>query len=90
MLRLIRFLIALLFVAAGIAVGVLNSQPVTIDLGFAVLHGTLGLLLLATLLVGALLGGMMLTASVILPQRRQLRRARMQAASSAPPLPDAH
>ena len=90
MVRLIRFLIALLFVAAGVAVGALNPQPVSIDLGFAVLRGTLGLALLATLLVGALLGGMMLAASVILSLRRKLRRSRMQAASSVPPASDAH
>lgn len=86
-MRLIRFLIALLCLAAGIVVGALNPQPVMLDFGFVVVHGTLGVALLVTLLVGAVAGGLMLTASVILPLRQQLRRAQAQARSQ-PAAPD--
>ncbi|MEP6633970.1 MAG: LapA family protein [Luteimonas sp.] len=75
-MRLIRFLIALLFVAAGVAVGALNPQLVAIDLGFMTLSATLGVTLLVCMLLGAILGGLMLSASVVLPLRRQLRRSR--------------
>jgi lipopolysaccharide assembly protein A len=77
-MRLIRFLIALLCIAAGVVIGALNPQPVSFDFGFITLHGTLGVSLLMALLVGAIAGGLMLAASVILPMRQQLRRARMR------------
>jgi lipopolysaccharide assembly protein A len=75
-MRLIRFLIALLFVAIGVVTGALNPQPVTIDLGFATFPTTVGIALLVFILAGAVLGGLMLSASVILPLRQDLRRSR--------------
>ena len=81
-MRLIRFLIALLCIAAGVVVGALNPQPVPLDFGFITLHGTLGVSLLMALLVGVIAGGLMLAASVVLPLRQQLRRARMQRTES--------
>lgn len=77
-MRLIRFLIALLCITAGVVVGALNPQPVALDFGFITLHGTLGVSLLMALLVGAIAGGLMLAASVVLPLRQQLRRARVR------------
>lgn len=74
-MRLVRLFIALLCIAAGILVGALNPQAVSLDFGFAVLHGTLGVALLAAMLVGVVAGGLVLTASVILPLRQRLRRA---------------
>ena len=86
-MRLIRALIALSCIAVGVVVGALNPQPVVLDLGFASLHGTLGVSLLVALLLGAVAGGLMLAASVILPLRRQLRRARGQRLDVAPGSP---
>jgi uncharacterized integral membrane protein len=83
-MRLIRFLIALLFVAIGVVTGALNPQPITIDLGFATLPATVGVALLVAILVGAVLGGAMLSASVILPLRQELRRARSTRAATPP------
>ena len=86
-MRSIRFLIALLCIAAGVVVGALNPQPVSLDFGFITLRGTLGVSLLVALLVGAIAGGLMLAASVIVPLRQQLRRARAQnTGRPAPPL----
>lgn len=73
-MRLLRPLIALCCVAAGVAIGALNPQRVQLDLGFMTLPSTLGIAVLATLLVGAVLGGLALAVSVVLPLRRQLRR----------------
>jgi lipopolysaccharide assembly protein A len=81
-MRLIRFLIGLLCIAAGVVVGALNPQPVSLDFGFVTLQGTLGVSLLMALLVGAIAGGAMLSASVILPLRRQLHRARAHRGAS--------
>jgi uncharacterized integral membrane protein len=87
-MRLIRFLIALLCIAAGVLVGALNPQPVSLDFGFVTLHGTLGVSLLVALLAGAIAGGLMLAASVVVPLRQQLRRERArQAAVPANPQP---
>ena len=84
-MRLLRILIALLFVALGAAVGGLNPQRVALDLGFAGIESSLGVLVLSALLVGALSGGLILSLGVVVPLRRALGRARAQAA--APPSP---
>ena len=76
-MRLIRMLIALGCLVAGIVVGLLNPQPVTIDFGFAHATTTLGVALILSLLSGVLAGGLALTASVVLPLRQRLRRIEM-------------
>lgn len=76
---LLRLLIAVLFVVAGVCVGALNAQTILIDLGFATLPATLGVALLACVLIGALLAGLVLSTSVILPLSQALRRARGRA-----------
>jgi lipopolysaccharide assembly protein A len=74
-MRLIRSLIALCFVALGIVFGALNRDPVRVDLWFSAFQGRLGLVLLAVLLTGALLGGLVVTLGVVLPLRRTLARS---------------
>ncbi|MFC3715628.1 lipopolysaccharide assembly protein LapA domain-containing protein [Luteimonas soli] len=81
-MRLIRFLIALLCIAAGVVVGALNPQPVSLDLGFTTLQGTLGVSMLLALLAGAIAGGLVLAASVVVPLRQQLRRERARNAAA--------
>ncbi|MGY1457506.1 MULTISPECIES: lipopolysaccharide assembly protein LapA domain-containing protein [unclassified Luteimonas] len=80
-MRPIRILIAMLCLVAGVAVGALNPQVVEVDLGLAILRPTLGLALLASLLLGAIAGGMAIMASVLLPlrQRRRSEAARPRA-----------
>lgn len=56
--------------------GALNPQVVAVDFGIATLRPTLGVALLATLLLGAILGGMAIMASVVLPLQQRLRRTR--------------
>ncbi len=74
-MRLLRLLVAMSCLAAGIAVGALNPQTITIDLGVAVLRTTLGVAILVSLLAGVVIGGIVMTASVVLPLRQRLRRA---------------
>ena len=74
-MRLVRWLIAVLCVAAGAIVGALNAQPVSLDLGFAILRATLGVCLLVSLLLGVVVGGLVAAASMA----RRLRR------NAAPP-----
>ena len=84
-MRLLRALVALFFVAAGIAVGALNPQAVVLDLGILHVRSSLGLVVLVTLLLGALLGGLVVTAGVVWPLRRRLRQTGN--AGSGPDLP---
>ena len=81
-MRLIRSFIALCFVALGIVFAALNREPVRVDLWFAAFQGRLGLVLLAVLLAGAVLGGLVVTLGVVLPLRRSAARARAEAAGA--------
>jgi len=82
-MRLLRVLIGMSCLAAGVALGALNPQPVDLDLGFGMFRPTLGLLLLATLMVGAVAGGLATMVSVVLPMRRRGR-------ATTPNAPDAN
>lgn len=83
-MRPLRALIAIVFLALGLVLGVLNAEPASVDLGILEIRAGLGVILLCTLLVGVLLGGLAIVASVVLPLRREVRRGRMPA-----PAPDA-
>jgi uncharacterized integral membrane protein len=74
-MRLIKSLIALCFVVLGVVFGALNTQRVHVDLWFHTLDGRLGLVLLTVLLLGALVGGLVVTAGVVWPLRRRMHRA---------------
>ncbi|WP_132999702.1 LapA family protein [Luteimonas arsenica] len=82
-MRPLRVLIGMLCLVAGVAVGALNPQTVELDLGLVVLRPTLGVALLATLLFGAIAGGLAIMASVVLPLRRRRQALR-------PPATDAN
>lgn len=75
-MRLIKSLIALCFVILGVVFGALNKQSVRVDLWFDVVRGQLGLVLLTVLLLGALIGGLVVTAGVVWPLRRRMSPAR--------------
>lgn len=74
-MRLIKSLIALCFITVGVVFGALNKLPVHIDLWFAAIDARLGLILLTVLLLGALIGGLVVTAGVVWPLRRRLHRS---------------
>ena len=74
-MRLVRWLIALLCLAAGAVVGALNAQPVSLDLGFTILRVTLGVCVLTALLLGVVVGGLIAVASLAQPIRRGRRPA---------------
>jgi hypothetical protein len=74
MMRVLRLLVACLFLAAGALLGALNPQPVTIDFGPFSLHAGLGASLLGALLVGVAACGLLLSALVVVPLKLRLRR----------------
>ena len=73
-MRLIKALIAFCFVVLGVIFGALNRQRVHVDLWFDTMDARLGLVLLSVLLLGALVGGLVVMASVVWPMRRRLNR----------------
>lgn len=56
-MRLINALLGLVFVALGLLFTALNRAPVAVDFGLFTAEASLGFALLAALLAGALLGG---------------------------------
>lgn len=68
-MRALKAIIALLFVLAGIVIGALNQQLVDIDLFFIHYQAHFGLALIVSLLLGALIGGAMVSASLLFKQR---------------------
>lgn len=70
-MRLIRPLLAIVCLGLGIVIGMLNRDPVAIDLGPVLVRSTLGVALLGALLTGALAGGL----AVALSRWGGLRRA---------------
>ncbi|MEQ1511727.1 MAG: lipopolysaccharide assembly protein LapA domain-containing protein [Lysobacteraceae bacterium] len=76
-MRPLRALAVFLFLIAGVVLGALNPAPAMVDLGLIQLRAGLGVILLCTLLVGVLVGGLAMTVSVVLPLRRESRRRRM-------------
>lgn len=75
MARLLRLMAACACLLLGGIVGALNTQPVALDLGFATLRASLGLSVLAALLLGVLAGGMLVAVGVVAPLRSRLRKA---------------
>jgi hypothetical protein len=65
----------------------LNGQTVHLDLWHAEYDVRLGLTLIVVLLGGALLGGLVVTAGVVWPLRRQMRRTGNAGSGPEPTLP---
>jgi uncharacterized integral membrane protein len=87
-MRLIKALLAFLFVVVGVLFGALNRTPVVIDLGFYRIESAyLGTSLLLAVLVGALLAGAVLVAGVIWPLRHRMRRGQT---ATEPVAPETH
>lgn len=78
-MRVIRFLVAVVCLAFGAVLGALNRQAVSIDVGFGHVASNLGIVMLGCLLIGVIVGGLAISASVVWPLRRRLANARKQA-----------
>ena len=83
MFRIGFALTAILAILVGLLVGTLNSEPATLDLLWVHLHWPLGLLVLAALSVGLLLGLFLSWLFVVWPERLyQRNRNRLPAAQA--------
>ena len=83
-MRVIRFLVAFACLALGAIVGALNRQLIAIDFGVAYIPTNLGVALIVALLLGVIIGGMAVSASLVLPLRRRLARAERHQRDPAP------
>ena len=83
-MRWIRFVVAIACLVAGAAVGALNRDLVSIDLGVAAVATNTGVALLVAMLIGVLAGGLAISASVVLPLQRRLARLERKAIATAP------
>jgi len=84
-MRILQLLIALLFIAAGVVIGWLNPQMLTLDFYYSHVEVGVGVAMLLAVLAGALLGGLAVTAGVVWPLRRRLRRTQRDIAPPSSP-----
>ncbi|MGE4459505.1 lipopolysaccharide assembly protein LapA domain-containing protein [Stenotrophomonas acidaminiphila] len=82
-MKAVRLLILLAVLVGGLVIGSLNSQPVDIRLAFWALSTTSGIAIIVSLLLGALVGGGLVLAGVVIPLYARLRRANKAAAGAA-------
>lgn len=82
-MRLLVVLLIFVFAALGALFGALNSDWIALDFYFITLNLPKGATVLAALLVGWLLGGMLVWFTRVPRLRRELRRARL--GHSVPP-----
>lgn len=71
----LRLLIALFFLAAGLVIGVLNTQPIVLKLLFTDIPTSSGVAIILSLLFGVLIGGLIVMATMVLPLYARLRKA---------------
>jgi len=87
----IRLVVALVFLAAGLVIGVLNTQPIVLKLLFTEIPTSSGVAIILSLLFGVLIGGLIVMATMVLPLYARLRKANKvqpsAASSSFPPTP---
>ena len=81
----LRLLIALVFLAAGLVVGVLNTQPVRVNFLFTEFATSSGAAIIVSLLAGVIIGGLIILATLVLPLYAKLRKANKGAAQAIPP-----
>ena len=82
-MKTVRLVILLAVLIGGLVIGSLNSQPIEISLAFWVLKTTSGIAIIASLLLGALVGGGMVMAALVVPMYTKLRRATKAAGTTA-------
>ena len=72
-MRFALILLVLVFAAFGALFGALNSENVAFDFYYAEVHSPKGAALLAALLLGWLLGGLLVYIGLVLRLRRRLQ-----------------
>lgn len=84
-MNMFRLVIALLFLAYGLIIGVLNTQPITLKLLFSEFQTSSGVGIMLSLLLGVVIGGLIVLATLVWPLYAKLRKATRAAAATSSP-----
>ncbi|HVF35883.1 MAG TPA: LapA family protein [Candidatus Saccharimonadia bacterium] len=88
MKRWLTILVAILVVLAAIVFSATNTTTVALDLYFTTCHLPVGVLVIASLFTGCVLGGLVLYPGVIVPLRMRAANLRRELdRRQAPPAP---
>jgi uncharacterized membrane protein YciS (DUF1049 family) len=74
-MKVARLLILLAVLVAGLVIGALNSQDMTLNLGFTAIHSSTGLAITVALLTGAIIVAGLVVVGVVIPLYSRLRNA---------------
>ena len=83
MIRWGVLILAVVVVLAAIVFSIVNLDAVRLDLLFGSFSAPIGILVLLSLLLGAIAGGLTLYVGVVLPLRVRLARARREIKSAS-------
>ncbi len=86
-MNVVRLLILLAVLVAGLVIGALNSQDMTLNLGFTAIHSSTGLAITVALLAGAIVGAGLVMVGMVIPLYSRLRKAQKAAPAVAPVAP---
>lgn len=75
LMKIVRLLILLVFLLAGLVIGSLNSQPIVINFGVSALATTSGIAIIVSLFAGVVIGAALVLTLVAIPLYARLRRA---------------
>ena len=85
-MNVFRLAVALAFLAAGLIVGIWNTEAITLSLPFtAGIKTSSGAAIILSLLSGVVIGGLIVLATVVWPLYAKLRKANKQAATATSP-----
>lgn len=83
-MNILRLLIALAFLAIGLVIGILNTQPITLDLLFTQISTGSGAAIIVSPLTGVCIGALIVLATVAWPLYARLRKAGKGPVAAAP------
>jgi putative membrane protein len=81
-MKVLRLSLLLVFLLVGVVIGVLNSDPIRIDLVFSSIPTTSGAAIMVALLAGVLVGATLVVWSAVIPLYSKLRQANKRAVAS--------
>jgi putative membrane protein len=81
-MKIVRLLFLLAVLVGGLVVGAANSQVITLSLVLWQIETTSGIAIISSLLLGAIVGGGLVAAAVVIPLYSKLRRAQKLAQPS--------
>ena len=85
-MKVFRLLVLLAVLILGLIIGAMNMDEMTINLLFTQLKTSVGVAIIAALLIGVIVGAGLVLVSVVIPLYNQLRRANKSAAATPAPV----